>query len=150
MQNFTLLKRLGKVSRPVMLKRGLSSTIKELLLSAEYIVTSGNPNVFLCERGIRTFETAYRNVLDVTAIPVLKKETHLPVIVDPSHAGGKAWMVPALSQAAIAAGADGLLVEMHPNPCEAWCDADQALTPQELKNLMGTLGAIANAIGRTL
>jgi 3-deoxy-7-phosphoheptulonate synthase len=89
-------------------------------------------------------------VLDVTAIPVLKKETHLPVIVDPSHAGGKAWMVPALSQAAIAAGADGLLVEMHPNPCEAWCDADQALTPQELKNLMGTLGGIAKAIGRTL
>jgi len=119
-------------------------------MSAEYIAAGGNHNIIFCERGIRTFETAYRNVLDVTAIPVLKKETHLPVIVDPSHAGGKAWMVPALSQAAIAAGADGLLIEMHPSPCDAWCDADQALTPDELKKLMGTLGVIAGAIGRTL
>jgi len=129
----------------VILKRGMSATISEWLMSAEYIAAGGNHNIIFCERGIRTFETAYRNVLDVTAIPVLKKETHLPVIVDPSHAGGKAWMVPALSQAAIAAGADGLLIEMHPNPCEAWCDADQALTPQELKNLMGTLGASGSA-----
>ncbi len=150
MQNFDLLKEVGRISKPVILKRGMSATISEWLMSAEYIAAGGNHNIIFCERGIRTFETAYRNVLDVTAIPVLKKETHLPVIVDPSHAGGKAWMVPALSQAAIAAGADGLLVEMHPNPCDAWCDADQALTPQELKNLMGTLGSIANAIGRTL
>ncbi len=150
MQNFDLLKEVGKLNIPVILKRGLSATISEWLMSAEYIAAGGNHNIIFCERGIRTFEKAYRNVLDVTAIPVLKKETHLPVIVDPSHAGGKAWMVPALSQAAIAAGADGLLVEMHPSPCDAWCDADQALTPQELKNLMVTLGAIAGAIGRTL
>ena len=174
MQNFDLLKEVGRINKPVILKRGMSATISEWLMSAEYITAHGNPNVILCERGIRTFETATRNtcdisavpvlnelgirtfetydrnVLDITAIPVLKKETHLPVIVDPSHAGGKAWMVAALSQAAIAAGADGLLVEMHPNPCEAWCDADQALTPQELKKLMGTLGAIAGAVGRTL
>ena len=150
MQNFDLLKEVGRINKPVILKRGMSATISEWLMAAEYIAAGGNHNIIFCERGIRTFETYYRNVLDVTAIPVIKKETHLPVIVDPSHAGGKAWMVPALSQAAIAAGADGLLVEMHPNPCEAWCDADQALTPQELKNLMGVLGGIAKAIGRTL
>ena len=150
MQNFDLLKEVGRCDKPVVLKRGMSATISEWLMAAEYIAAGGNHNIIFCERGIRTFETYYRNVLDVTAIPVLKKETHLPVIVDPSHAGGKAWMVPALSQAAIAAGADGLLVEMHPSPCDAWCDADQALTPQELKNLMGILGAIAGAIGRTL
>jgi len=150
MQNFELLKEVGKVNTPVILKRGMSATISEWLMAAEYIAAGGNHNIIFCERGIRTYETYYRNVLDVTAIPVLKKETHLPVIVDPSHAGGKAWMVPALSRAAIAAGADGLLVEMHPNPCEAWCDADQALTPQELKDLMVSLGAIAGAIGRTI
>ena len=150
MQNFELLKEVGKVNTPVILKRGMSATISEWLMAAEYIAAGGNHNIIFCERGIRTFETYYRNVLDVTAIPVLKKETHLPVIIDPSHAGGKAWMVPALSRAAIAAGADGLLVEMHPNPCEAWCDADQALNPQELKDLMVSLGAIAGAIGRTI
>ncbi len=150
MQNFDLLKEVGRVNKPIILKRGLSATISEWLMAAEYIAAGGNHNIIFCERGIRTFETAYRNVLDVTAIPVLKRETHLPVIVDPSHAGGKAWMVPALAQAAIAAGADGLLVEMHPNPCDAWCDADQALTPDELKTLMVTLGAIANAIGRSI
>jgi 3-deoxy-7-phosphoheptulonate synthase len=150
MQNFDLLKEVGKLSKPVILKRGMSATISEWLMSAEYIAAGGNHNIIFCERGIRTFETYYRNVLDVTAIPVLKKETHLPVIIDPSHAGGKAWMVPALSQAAVAAGADGLLIEMHPNPCEAWCDADQALNPMELKKLMGTLDAIAKSIGRTL
>ncbi|MHB1098408.1 MAG: 3-deoxy-7-phosphoheptulonate synthase [Burkholderiales bacterium] len=150
MQNFDLLKEVGRIDTPVILKRGMSATISEWLMSAEYIAAGGNHNIIFCERGIRTFETAYRNVLDVTAIPVLKKETHLPVIVDPSHAGGKAWMVPALSRAAIAAGADGLLVEMHPNPCEAWCDADQALNPQELKNLMGVLKQIAQALGRDL
>lgn len=150
MQNFDLLKEVGRVNKPIILKRGMSATISEWLMSAEYIAAGGNHNIIFCERGIRTFETAYRNVLDVTAIPVLKKETHLPVIVDPSHAGGKSWMVPALSQAAIAAGADGLLVEMHPSPCDAWCDADQALTPDELKKLMVTLGVIAGAIGRTV
>ena len=150
MQNFDLLKEVGRINKPVILKRGMSATISEWLMSAEYIAAGGNHNIIFCERGIRTFETYYRNVLDVTAVPVLKKETHLPVIIDPSHAGGKAWMVPALSRAAIAAGADGLLVEMHPNPCEAWCDADQALTPEELKSLMGELKGIAAVIGRSL
>ncbi|QDQ28109.1 3-deoxy-7-phosphoheptulonate synthase [Chitinimonas arctica] len=150
MQNFDLLKEVGRVNKPVILKRGLSATIAEWLMAAEYIAAGGNNNIILCERGIRTFETAYRNVLDVTAIAMLKRETHLPVLVDPSHAGGKAWMVPALSRAAVAAGADGLLVEMHPNPCEAWCDADQALTPQELEELMASLRLIAQAVGREL
>ncbi|GLR13459.1 MULTISPECIES: 3-deoxy-7-phosphoheptulonate synthase [Chitinimonas] len=150
MQNFDLLKEVGRVNKPVILKRGLSATISEWLMAAEYIAAGGNNNIILCERGIRTFETAYRNVLDVTAIPVLKKETHLPVLVDPSHAGGKAWMVPALARAAVAAGADGLLVEMHPNPCDAWCDADQALTPQELNDLVASLRLIAQAVGREL
>ena len=150
MQNFELLKEVGKINVPVILKRGMSATISEWLMAAEYIAIGGNHNIIFCERGIRTFETAYRNVLDVTAIPVLKKETHLPVIIDPSHAGGKAFMVPALSRAAIAAGADGLLVEMHPNPCEAWCDADQAITPEELKSLMKELTAIAKILGRSI
>jgi len=150
MQNFELLKEVGKINVPVILKRGMSATISEWLMAAEYIAIGGNHNIIFCERGIRTFETAYRNVLDVTAIPVLKKETHLPVIVDPSHAGGKAFMVPALSRAAVAAGADGLLVEMHPNPCEAWCDADQAITPEELKSLMKDLTAIAKILGRSI
>jgi len=150
MQNFDLLKEVGKIHTPVILKRGLCATLSEWLMSAEYIAAGGNHNIILCERGVRSFENAYRNMLDITAIPVLKKETHLPVIVDPSHAGGKAWLVPALSKAAIAAGADGLLVEMHPVPCEAWCDADQALAPDELKDLMGELRGIAQAVGRDL
>jgi len=150
MQNFDLLKEVGRTHKPVILKRGMSATISEWLMAAEYIAAGGNHNIIFCERGVRSFETYYRNMLDVTAIPVLKKETHLPVIIDPSHAGGKSWMVPALARAAVAAGADGLLVEMHPTPCEAWCDADQALDPQELKALMGQLGGIAQAIGRTI
>jgi 3-deoxy-7-phosphoheptulonate synthase len=150
MQNFDLLKEVGRVNKPVILKRGMSATINEWLMAAEYIAAGGNHNIIFCERGIRTFETAYRNVLDVTAIPVLKRETHLPVIVDPSHAGGKAWMVPALSCAAVAAGADGLLIEVHPNPCEAWCDADQALTPAEFGTLMTTLRGLAGVVGRDL
>jgi 3-deoxy-7-phosphoheptulonate synthase len=150
MQNFDLLKEVGRTHKPVILKRGMSATISEWLMAAEYIAAGGNHNIIFCERGVRSFETYYRNMLDVTAIPVLKKETHLPVIVDPSHAGGKAWMVPALARAAVAAGADGLLVEMHPTPCEAWCDADQALDPQELKELMGQLGGIAQSIGRSI
>jgi 3-deoxy-7-phosphoheptulonate synthase len=150
MQNFELLKEVGRTNKPIILKRGMSATVSEWLMAAEYIAAGGNHNIIFCERGIRTFETAYRNVMDVTCIPVLKKETHLPVIVDPSHAGGKTWMVPALARAAVAAGADGLLVEMHPNPCEAWCDADQALNPAEFQSLMGSLKGIAEAIGRTL
>jgi len=150
MQNFELLKEVGRINKPVILKRGISATVSEWLMAAEYIAAGGNHNIIFCERGIRTFETAYRNVMDVTCIPVLKKETHLPVIVDPSHAGGKAWMVPALARAAVAAGADGLLVEMHPNPCEAWCDADQALNPEEFRDLMGSLRGIAAVIGRSL
>jgi 3-deoxy-7-phosphoheptulonate synthase len=150
MQNFDLLKEVGRTTKPIVLKRGMSATINEWLMAAEYIAAGGNHNIIFCERGIRTFETAYRNVLDVTAVAVLKRETHLPVIVDPSHAGGKAWMVPALSCAALAAGADGLLIEVHPNPCEAWCDADQALTPGEFATLMGQLGAVARAVGRDL
>jgi 3-deoxy-7-phosphoheptulonate synthase len=150
MQNFDLLKAVGQVTTPVILKRGMSATIAEWLMAAEYIAAGGNHNIIFCERGIRTFETAYRNVLDVTAIPVMKRETHLPVIVDPSHAGGKAWMVAALSRAAVAAGADGLLIEIHPNPRDAWCDADQALTPSEFAALMGELRAVARAIGRDL
>jgi 3-deoxy-7-phosphoheptulonate synthase len=150
MQNFELLREVGKLQVPVILKRGMSATISEWLMAAEYIAAGGNHNIIFCERGIRTFETYYRNVLDVTAIPVMKRETHLPVIIDPSHAGGKAWMVAALSRAGIAAGADGLLVEMHPTPCDAWCDADQAINPEELKNLMNELTAIAKILGREI
>jgi len=150
MQNFDLLREVGRIHTPVILKRGMSATISEWLMAAEYIAAGGNHNIIFCERGVRGFETAYRNMLDVTAIPVLKRETHLPVIIDPSHAGGKAWMVPALSRAAIAAGADGLLVEMHPRPTEAWCDADQALSPDQLNELMTELGGIARVLGRTL
>jgi 3-deoxy-7-phosphoheptulonate synthase len=150
MQNFDLLKEVGRVKVPVILKRGFAATVSEWLMAAEYIAAGGNHNIIFCERGVRTFETAYRNTLDVTAIPFLKKETHLPVIVDPSHAGGKAWLVPALSRAAVAAGADGLLVEMHPTPCEAWCDADQALAPDELAELTQELGQVARAIGRDI
>ncbi|RKZ39333.1 MAG: 3-deoxy-7-phosphoheptulonate synthase [Gammaproteobacteria bacterium] len=150
MQNFDLLKEVGKIHTPVILKRGLCATLSEWLMSAEYIAAGGNHNIILCERGVRSFEKAYRNMLDITAIPVLKKETHLPVIVDPSHAVGKAALVPALSKAAIAAGADGLLIEMHPTPCEAWCDADQALTPDELKKLMEELRGIAQVMGREI
>jgi len=150
MQNFDLLKEVGRVDVPVILKRGMSATISEWLMAAEYIAAGGNHKIMLCERGIRTFETAYRNVLDVTAIAVLKRETHLPVIVDPSHAGGKAWMVPALSCAGIAAGADALLIEVHPCPPEAWCDADQALTPTEFTTLMDKLDALSHAMGRSV
>jgi 3-deoxy-7-phosphoheptulonate synthase len=150
MQNFDLLKEIGRVQVPVVLKRGMSATIAEWLMAAEYVAAGGNHRIILCERGIRTFETAYRNVLDVTAIPFVKRESHLPVIVDPSHAGGKAWMVSALACASIAAGADGLLIEVHPCPSEAWCDADQALAPDEFAALMARLRAVAAAMGRTL
>ena len=150
MQNFELLKAVGRVDVPVVLKRGMSATIAEWLMAAEYVAAGGNHRIVLCERGIRTIETAYRNVLDVTAIPFVQRESHLPVIVDPSHAGGKAWMVGALACAAVAGGADGLLVEVHPRPAEAWCDADQALAPDEFGSLMVRLAAVAAATGRLL
>jgi 3-deoxy-7-phosphoheptulonate synthase len=150
MQNYSLLSELGRVQRPVLLKRGLSATLKELLMAAEYIMAHGNKQVVLCERGIRTFETATRNTLDVAAIPVLKRETHLPVIVDPSHAGGQASLVAPLAYAAIAAGADGLIVEVHPNPEEALSDGDQSLTMAAFDAMMKHLPAFAAAAGRTL
>ena len=136
MQNFALLKKLGEINKPVMLKRGLSATIKEFLLSAEYIVTHGNPNVMLCERGIRTFETATRNTLDLAAVPLLNELTHLPVIVDPSHATGKRSLVSPLSKAAVAVGADGLMAEVHPRPEEAWSDGPQSLRLEEFAAMM--------------
>ena len=136
MQNFALLKKLGEISKPVMLKRGLSATIKEFLLSAEYIVTHGNPNVILCERGIRTFETATRNTLVLAAVPLLNELTHLPVVVDPSHATGKRSLVRPLSKASVAVGADGLMAEVHPKPEEAWSDGPQSLRLEEFAQLM--------------
>jgi 3-deoxy-7-phosphoheptulonate synthase len=139
MQNFSLLKLLGGCGRPVLLKRGLSSTIKELLMSAEYIVAHGNPNVILCERGIRTFETATRNTCDIAAVPVLDELTHLPVILDPSHATGKRSLVPAISRAAVAVGAHGLIVEVHPNPEKAISDGAQSLTLEAFRKMMHSL-----------
>jgi 3-deoxy-7-phosphoheptulonate synthase len=139
MQNFALLKEVGKVHRPVMLKRGLSSTVKELLMSAEYIVAHGNANVILCERGIRTFETATRNTCDITAVAVLNELSHLPVILDPSHATGKRSLVPALSRAGVAIGADGLIVEVHPQPEKAMSDGAQSLTLQQFDSMMRDL-----------
>jgi 3-deoxy-7-phosphoheptulonate synthase len=150
MQNFALLSEVGRVQRPVLLKRGLSATVKELLMAAEYVMAQGNRDVVLCERGIRTFETATRNTLDVAAIPVLKAETHLPVIVDPSHAGGRADLVAPLAYAAIAAGADGLIIEVHPSPEQALSDGDQSLSFAQFETLMASLGAFAAAAGRTL
>jgi 3-deoxy-7-phosphoheptulonate synthase len=150
MQNFSLLSELGRVQRPVLLKRGLSATIQELLMAAEYIMAHGNRDVILCERGIRTFETATRNTLDVAAIPVLKAETHLPVLVDPSHAGGRASLVGPLSFAAIAAGADGLMVEVHPDPQRALSDGDQSLTFDGFAAFMRALRPFATAVGRDL
>jgi 3-deoxy-7-phosphoheptulonate synthase len=150
MQNYSLLLELGRLQRPVLLKRGLSATITELLMAAEYIMSQGNQQVILCERGIRTFETATRNTLDVAAIPVLKRETHLPVIVDPSHAGGRADLVAPLSFAAIAAGADGLIIEVHPRPEEALSDGDQSLSCEAFSRLMRDLAPFAHAAGRSI
>jgi 3-deoxy-7-phosphoheptulonate synthase len=139
MQNFALLKTLGKCGRPILLKRGLSATIKELLMSAEYIVAHGNPNVMLCERGIRTFETATRNTCDIVAVAVLNELTHLPVILDPSHATGKRSLVPPLARAAVAIGADGIIVEMHPQPEKAMSDGAQSLDPKQYAQMMRDL-----------
>jgi 3-deoxy-7-phosphoheptulonate synthase len=150
MQNFALLSEVGRVQRPVLLKRGLSATVQELLMAAEYIMAQGNRDVVLCERGIRTFETATRNTLDVAAVAVLKRETHLPVIVDPSHAAGTAHLVKPLAFAAIAAGADGLMVEVHPDPEAALSDGDQSLSLETFAELMHELQPFAAAVGRGL
>ena len=139
MQNFELLKAVGKLQTPVLLKRGLSATLEELVMSAEYIMAEGNPNVVLCERGIRTFETSMRNTLDISAVPMLKKMTHLPVVIDPSHAAGIAFMVPALAKAAVAVGADGLMIETHNDPAKAKSDGAQSLTPDQFDALMATI-----------
>jgi 3-deoxy-7-phosphoheptulonate synthase len=149
-QNFSLLKELGKSKKPVFLKRGLATTIKEWLLSAEYILAGGNPNVILCERGIRTFETSTRNTLDLNAIPVLKEQTHLPVIVDPSHGTGFWQYVTPMALAAIAAGADGLMIEVHPKPETALSDGGQSLTFKKFEELMTKVKAVAEAVGRTV
>jgi len=150
MQNFDLLKQLGKTSKPILLKRGLSSTIEEWLMSAEYIMAGGNNQVILCERGIRTFETFTRNTLDLSSILAVKQQSHLPVVVDPSHACGMAWMVERMSMAAVAAGADGLLIEVHNDPKNALCDGPQSITPEEFTSLMGKLDSLAGCVGRTL
>ncbi|HHX60799.1 MAG TPA: 3-deoxy-7-phosphoheptulonate synthase [Epulopiscium sp.] len=150
MQNFGLLKELGRINKPILLKRGLASTIEEWLMSAEYIMAGGNENVILCERGIRTFESYTRNTLDLSAIPAIRKLSHLPIIVDPSHATGLAWMVEPLACAAIAAGADGLIIEVHNNPAEALCDGPQSLTPEAFDKLMIKLKKYAELEGRTL
>ena len=150
MQNFTLLKELGKLKKPILLKRGMSATIEEWLMSAEYIMSEGNENVILCERGIRTFETYTRNTLDLSAVQAVKRLSHLPVIVDPSHATGKAWMVPTMSKAAIAAGADGLIIETHNDPQHAWCDGAQSLSLPAFEKLMQDLRILAPAVGREL
>jgi 3-deoxy-7-phosphoheptulonate synthase len=139
MQNFALLKTLGKCGRPILLKRGMSATVKELLMSAEYIVAHGNPDVMLCERGIRTFETVTRNTCDIGAVAALQEMTHLPIILDPSHATGKRSLVPPVAKAGVAVGADGLIVEMHPNPEKAWSDGAQSLTPQQFAKMMADL-----------
>jgi len=150
MQNYNLLTEVGRLRRPILLKRGMSATIEDLLLAAEYVMSQGNPNVVLCERGIRTFGTATRNTFDLAAIPVLKKETHLPVIADPSHAGGRRDLVEPLSYAAIAAGADGLIVEVHPEPESATSDGDQSLDFDGFAHLMRTLRPFVAAAGRTV
>jgi len=150
MQNFELLKELGKIKKPILLKRGFANTVEELLMSAEYIMSGGNDKVILCERGIRTFETATRNTLDISAIPVLKRMSHLPVFVDPSHSGGISWLVEPLSMAALAAGADGLIIEVHNDPKNALSDGHQSLTPEEFKELASKLSPLAKLMGRSL
>ncbi|EEH96919.1 MULTISPECIES: 3-deoxy-7-phosphoheptulonate synthase [Clostridium] len=150
MQNFDLLKELGKTNKPILLKRGLSATIEEFLMSAEYIMAGGNENVILCERGIRTFETYTRNTLDLSAIPAIKKLSHLPVIVDPSHATGKRFMISPLAKAAVAVGADGLIIEVHNDPAKALCDGPQSIKPEDYGTLFDELKAIAAAVGREI
>ena len=146
MQNFELLKEIGRTDKVILLKRGLANTLKEFLMSAEYIMASGNEKVILCERGIRTFETATRNTLDISAIPMLKKMSHLPVIVDPSHAAGRADLVRPLALAAVAAGADGIMVEVHNDPVHALCDGPQSIKPEEFQSLMGEIEKVRSVL----
>jgi 3-deoxy-7-phosphoheptulonate synthase len=150
MSNFPLLKEVGQSQKPILLKRGMNATIEEFVMAAEYILAQGNDQVVMCERGIRTFETAYRNTLDLNAIPMLKSMTHLPVIVDPSHGTGHRWMVGTMAKAAIAAGADGLQMEVHFNPESALCDGDQSLYPEDFQKLIEELKVLAPAVGREL
>ena len=151
MQNFDLLKEVGKrCTKPILLKRGLSATFQEWIMSAEYIMASGNPNVILCERGVRTFESYTRNTLDLQAIPVIKELTHLPIIIDPSHAGGKWWLVEPMAKASLAAGCDGLMIEVHNNPEKALCDGPQSLKPEKFETLMKQLTIIADAVDKKL
>lgn len=150
MQNYQLLEEVGRTGMPVLLKRGLSATIEEWLLSAEYVIAQGNPNVILCERGIRTFETETRNTLDLNAVAVAKRRSHLPVLVDPSHGTGKWYLVPPLALAAVAGGADGLIIEVHPDPDRARSDGGQSLTPQNFAALMPRLAAVSGAVGRQM
>lgn len=150
MQNFDLLKQLGQVKRPILLKRGLNATYEEWIMAAEYVMAAGNENVILCERGIRTFESFTRNTLDLQSIPVLNRKTHLPVVIDPSHAGGKWWLVEPMAKGAVAAGADGLIIEVHNNPECALCDGAQSLKPAKFDALMKQLVQIAQVVGKTL
>ncbi len=150
MQNFLLLKEIGLQKKPILLKRGFSNTVEELLMAAEYIVSSGNPNVILCERGIRTFETFTRNTLDLSAIPSVHSLSHLPIVVDPSHATGKSELIESLSLAALAAGADGILVEVHPKPDEAWCDGPQSIDFNRFAHLMRQLKSLVSSLGKEL
>ena len=150
MQNFDLLKKVGRTKKPILLKRGLSATIEEWLMSAEYIMSEGNPNVILCERGIRTFETYTRNTLDLSAVLAVKRLSHLPVVVDPSHACGQAWMVERMAMAAVAAGADGLIIEVHNDPPHALCDGAQSVTPEQFETIMDRVRSIAACVGRVV
>jgi 3-deoxy-7-phosphoheptulonate synthase len=150
MQNYALLEAVGKIRKPVLLKRGMMSTVEELLMAAEYILSNGNQQVILCERGIRTFENSTRNTLDISAVPVIKRNSHLPIIIDPSHAAGHTEFVPALALAAVAAGADGLIVEVHPCPETAWCDGVQSLSLEAFSEMMTGVRAVATALGRPL
>ncbi len=150
MQNFMLLKELGKTRKPILLKRGLSATIEEWLMSAEYIMSEGNNNIILCERGIRTFEKYTRNTLDISAVPAIKRMSHLPIIVDPSHATGMGWMVMPMARAAVASGADGIMIEVHNDPEHALSDGNQSITPIEFNELMNSLRIISGAVGRSI
>ncbi len=150
MQNFTMLKELGKVNKPILLKRGIAATMEEWLMSAEYIIAEGNTDVILCERGIRTFETYTRNTLDIAAVPVIKNRSHLPIVVDPSHAGGEWWMVPPLAKAAVSAGADGLVIEVHEEPEKALSDGQQSLKPKKFAKLMEDIEVLANLEGKSI
>ena len=150
MQNFDLLKAVGKTNKPVLLKRGMSATIEDWIMSAEYIMASGNPNVIFCERGIRTFEKYTRNTLDLAVVPIIKEKTHLPIVIDPSHATGDWKYIEAVSMAAVAAGADGLIIEVHDHPSEAWSDGAQSLKPEKFKEVVDKCKLIAHAMGREM